>query len=184
MKAKLFVTTILLVYIGFIPQAKSQMSQEQKEQLQKLHPYLGAWKYEGEYIAGPLGPGGKVVGGEKFQMILGGFFMQGHFSEKGAMGNWEGLEIKGYDSVTHAFTNTIYNNDGSTFSEVFTVSGDTTIGTGKWISAGTQYLYRITIIFAEDKMSFMQKAENSADGKTWAPWWVEKWTKVKPAPKE
>ncbi len=49
---------------------------------------------------------------------------------------------------------------------------------------GKQYLFKESFIFAADSMSMMDKAEISADGKTWTPGLERKLTKVKPAAKK
>jgi hypothetical protein len=50
-------------------------------------------------------------------MILGGFFFPGWSTERGPMGETQGLEIDGYDPVNKNLAGNLYADDGSTFSE-------------------------------------------------------------------
>ena len=153
-------------------------------EVEKLHVWVGRWKYEGEYEAGPLGPAGKHTGQMTCQMILGGFFLQGKFTEKGPMGEWQGLPIWGYDSANKNYPHQNYVNNGIYLSGVFTVSGNTWTWAAKWPVGEKQYQIRGTYTFAADLKSVTDTAEISADGQTWTPLRKGKWTKAKPAPKK
>jgi len=85
--------------------------------VQKLHVLVGRWAGEGEYKPGPLGPGGNITGEYTYRMILGGFFFPGWSTERGPMGETQGLEIDGYDPVNKNLAGNLYADDGSTFSE-------------------------------------------------------------------
>jgi hypothetical protein len=152
--------------------------------LRKLHVLVGHWTYEGEYKPGPLGPGGKVTGEYAAQMILGGFFLQGRYTEKGATGEARFLEIDGYDAANKNLTFHLYADDGSTFSGVLTASGNTFTWTGKLVTGGKQYQIKEPFVCAGDFMSGTQRGEVSADGKTWTPFFEAKYTKAKPAAKK
>ena len=152
--------------------------------LKTLSVFLGHWTCEAESKAGPLGPGGKVTSEESIQMILGGFFQQVRGADKGPTGG-QSLEIARYDPVNKNFPFSGYSNDGSTWSGVFSGSGNTLTSTGKGIVGGNQGLFRGTDVFAADLMSRTGKVEISTDdGKTWIPFNESKCTKVKPAPKK
>jgi hypothetical protein len=153
-------------------------------ELKKLHALLGHWTYEGEYTPGPLGPGGKITGEYTAQMILGGFYLQARYTEKGATGEVRSIEINGYDPLNKNFTSNMYSDDGTRFSGVVTASGNTLTWEGKWVIAGKQYQFKEPFIMAADRMSGTAKAEISADGKTWTPCFEGTYTKVKPAPKK
>jgi len=152
-------------------------------ELQKLHPYIGHWTYEGEYKPGPLGPGAKFTGEYESKMILGGFLYQAHFTEQGASGVAKGLEIDGYDPVNKNIFAGWYTDDGGRFSGVMSVSGNTLDFSGKATLAGKEYLARVTFVLAADQMSATFKGDISTDGKTWVPFEEGKWTKVKPEKK-
>jgi hypothetical protein len=152
--------------------------------LKKLHVWVGHWTYEGEYKPGPLGPGAKATGEFTGQMILRGFLFQGRWTEKGAAGETRGLEIEAYDPVNKNFVSNWYLSDGSRFSGVLTVSQKTLAWAGKYLLTGKQYQFKDTWILAADSMSGTERGEISADGKTWTPWFENKWTKAKPAAKK
>jgi hypothetical protein len=114
-------------------------------------------------------------------MILGGFFFQARWTEKGPAGEIRGLEIDGYDPVNKGFVSNWYLSDGSRFSGVLTVIEKTWTDAGKWLTAGKQYPMKASGVFAPDLASVDVKFEISSDGKTWTPVGEEKWTKVQPA---
>jgi Protein of unknown function (DUF1579) len=145
---------------------------------------VGHWTYEGEYKPGPLGPGGKVTGVYTERTILGGFFLQGQETEKGAMGETHWLEIDGYDPVNKNLTFNGYISDGSRYSGTFIVDGNTVTWTGKFLVEGKEYPFKEPFVLAPDKMSGTAKAEISADGKTWTPFFEGKFVKAKPAAKK
>jgi len=153
-------------------------------ELKKLLPLVGHWTYEGEYKPGPLGPGGKFTGEYSARMILGGFFLQEWFTEKGPAGETRILGLDGYDPVSKNFVGNFYLSEGSRLSVVFTVAGNTHTLVGKLVTAGKQYQYKGTFTFAPDLASATLKEEISVDSKTWAPWHESQWTKAKPAAKK
>jgi len=174
----------ILLFLLVVCFATAMRAQTHAPELKKLAVVVGHWTYELEYKPGPLGPGGKFTGDATDQMTLGGFFLQERRAEKGAMGETGALEITGYDPVNKNFTVSGYEGDGNTYSGVLTVNGNTWTYTGKFVVAGKQYLFKDTFILAPDLMSAIAKAEISADGNTWTPWFEGKYTKAKPAPKK
>jgi hypothetical protein len=176
---------LLLLVVCFATAMQAQAPAPKPDpELKKLSVIVGHWTYEGEFKPGPLGPGGKVTGDWTAQMILGGFFLQGRFTEKGPAGEARGLRIYGYDPVNKNFPVQGYGDNGSTLSGVLTLTQNTYIFTGKLVVAGKQYQFKGTFVLAPDLASATQKAEISVDGKTWTPWFEEKFTKVKPAAKK
>jgi len=153
-------------------------------EVEKLHFWVGRWKYEGEYEAGPLGPAGKHTGEMTFQMILGGCFLQGHGTEKGPMGEWRFLAIFGYDPVNKNYLDHVYLDNGSCLIGAYTLSGNTWSWAAKWPVGEKEYQARGTHILAADLMSMTDTAEISADGNTWTPLREGKWTKAKLTPKK
>jgi hypothetical protein len=153
--------------------------------MKKLHVFVGHWTYEGEAKPGPGCLGGKFTGEMTCQMILGGFFRQCWFTEKGPAGEeWRSLEIDGYDPVNKNFTHNGYADDGTSGSSVLAITGNTWARVGKWVSEGKQYEYKGTFTFAPDWASGTFKDELSLDGKTWTTCEESKYTKAKPAAKK
>jgi hypothetical protein len=105
--------------------------------------------------------------------------------EKGPAGEFQAIEIDGYDPVNKTFTWDVYVDNGETASGVSTFSSGTTVTySGKSVVGGKQYLDRGTDVFAPDLLSFTEKDEASTDGKTWMTTWEYKATKSQPAPKK
>ncbi len=151
-------------------------------ELKKLSALVGHWTYEGEYKAGPMGPGGNAKGDELIQWIHGGFFLQDLEIEKVAMGETRMAFIYAYDPVSKNIVCSGLGIDGSKISGIVTVSGNTIILEGTFLVAGKENFVKSTLVAAADLMSMAQKAEISADGKTWTPFFEGNWIKVKPAP--
>jgi len=182
------ISTLLFLFVfccATAVQAQAQAPPPKPDpEVKKLHADLGHWTYEGEAKPGPLGPGGKFTGEFDGRMILGGFFFQGWGTDKGPAGEGRYLEIDGYDPVNKNFTSDIFDDDGSRFSGVLTLTGNTRTYVGKTVQPGKQYLYRGTLVLAADLASGTYNEEISLDGKTWVAYGESKWTKAKPAPKK
>ncbi len=174
---------VLVVCFATAMQAQAPAPKPDPE-VKKLHAAAGHWTYEGETKPGPWGPGNKFTGEQDMQMILGGFFFQARWTEKGPAGETRGLEIDGYDPVNKDFVSSWYFSDGSRFSGVLTVIEKTWTYAGKWLTAGKQYQMKASFVFAPDLTSASYKAELSSDGKTWTTSYEAKFTKVPPAPKK
>ena len=153
-------------------------------EVKKMHAWVGNWMVEGEIKAGPLGPAGKHSGEMTCQMILGGFFLQCRWTDRGPAGDTRGLEVDGYDPVNKDFSSEIYFEGGGRFSGMLTIAGNTWTYAGKWTVAGKQCQLKDSYTFAPDLASATQTAEFSTDGNTWTPFVISKWTKVKLAPKK
>jgi len=174
---------VLVVCFATAMQAQAPAPKPNPE-LKKLLPLVGHWTYEGESNPGPLGPGGKYTGEAACQMVLGGFFMQCRLTEKGPAGASQGLVLSGYDSVSKNFATEWFYGDGSRPSGAISIAGNTWNFAAKWAAAGKQIQFKSTFVLAPDLASATQKSEISVDGKTWAPFWENKYTRVKPAEKK
>ena len=156
-------------------------------ELKKLVAIAGGhWIYEGEYKAGPLGPGGKMTGECTSQTILKGFFFENRCSEKGPWGEVRSRMIDAYDSANKNFMVNGYGDDGSRWTGTLTVSGNTIAYQGKIFTSDQQYPFRGSLVVAADRTSMTEQADISADGgKTWTPFFEQTYTRAaKPAPGE
>lgn len=184
MKRFTFVVGMVVLVFAVSIWAQTQAPKPDPE-LKKFDVFLGHYTYEGEYMAGPFGPASKVTGDWTFGKILGGFFYQNQFTEKGASVETHGIEIIGYDAEKKSFFSNEYHDDGIMYSGVYVVSGNAWTYTGKVMVMGTPYMLKAAITTAADSMSFTVKGEISSDGKAWAPIFDMLYTKVpKPAPKK
>ena len=181
MKQTVVAVGLISLLFAFASQAQAP---KPDPELKKLQVLVGHWTYDGEYKAGPLGPGSKITGEYTGHLILKGFVLQGETIEKGAMGVTRSLEINAYDPVNKNFTSNIYGDDGSRFWGTVAVSGNTLTWKGKYVVEGKQFQFKEPFILAPDLMSATAKGEISVDGKTWIPFFEAKWTKTKPAPKK
>jgi len=150
-------------------------------EVKKLHVGIGHWTYEGTYKPGPLGSGGNFTGEFTGQMILGGFFYQGRWTEKGPGGEAHGIEIDGYEPVNKNITSTFYVDDGSRFSGTLTVTGNTWTYEGMFTVAGKPYQFKGTFVLAPDMVNATYNCEIAPEGQPLVPWFDSKYTKVKPA---
>ena len=150
--------------------------------LKRFDFVVGHWTYEGEYKAGPLGPGYRFTGELTCKRILGGFFFQNQVTEKGPMGVSHVMEIFGYDRENKNYFSNEYHNDGTTMSGIYVFDGNTFVYTGALVAGGKPIMLKMTMTIAADFMGITGKGEISTDGNTWAPWEELKLTKTKPAP--
>jgi len=177
----------LLLIVGSVSVVQAQApatAPKPDPELKKLTVWVGHWTYEGEIKPGPLGPGGKFTGEYDGKMILGGFVFQGRWTEKRPAGETRGLEMYRYDPVKKNFPTEIYIDDGSSYSGVMSINGNTFTLPGKFFAGGKLYEGRVVMINAADGLSMALKAEISTDGKTWTPFVESKYTKAQPAAKK
>ena len=186
MKKITILCLLLMVGIVSVVQAQTPATAAKPDpELKKLQAWVGHWTYELEYKAGPLGPGDKVTGEMKMQVILGGFFHEGWSTEKGAHGTSQLLEIDGYDPASKKSTFATFYDKGNAESGTFSFSSTTEWSfEGKGRAGGKEYYLRGKGVFAADMKSYTFSGEISTDGKTWAPWWDGKYTKSEPAAKK
>jgi uncharacterized protein DUF1579 len=146
---------------------------------QRLADFVGNWTFEGEMKPGPMGPGGKMTGSDRIQWLPGNFFVERRFEGKGPMGVMNGLEILGYDSAKKTYTTNFFDSMGAMGSGTMTVSGDTWTFTGTGSMGAMTMHDRCNLTFGAGASTLMIKCEMSADGKSWAPSFEGKATKVK-----
>ena len=184
----LMARTIALLFLLAFCSATAMQAQapapKPDPELKKLSVLVGHWTWEGEYKPGPLGPGGKFTNEQTCRMILGGFFLQCQISGKLAGAETRSLEIDGYDPVNKNFSTEGYSGDGSRWSGVITIAGNTWTWADMWAVAGKQYWYKGTFVLAPDLASGTYKEEISVDGTTWTPLGESRVTKTRPAAKK
>ena len=153
-------------------------------ELKKLARYVGQWSYEGEYKPGPLGPASKATGDATCKMILRRFFLEWRWREQGITGETRGFEILRYDPTNKKYPSSAYADDGSLMVGAYALDGNTSIFSGKLVVGEKQYPFKVTEVFATDLKSFTQKAEISADGNAWTPFFEAHYTKTNATPKK
>ncbi len=167
---------LLLLLFGISLPAQAQAPKPGPEQ-KKLEVFLGAWKYDGDYKAGPLGPAAKCSGKQTARWILDGFFLEWKGKEKGHFGDVQWTEVDWYDPVTKSYLYQGFQSDGTTWSGSFTLEERSCTFSGTMTCKGTTYKVRGQETFSADARTITQTEEISADGNVWTPWLELKWTK-------
>jgi hypothetical protein len=145
---------------------------------QKLNIITGQWRYTGEYKAGPLGPGAKIMGHYDYRFALNGFIVEGHTTEQSADGMMQFLEVDRYDSISKNIATDLYADDGTQYSGVITISGETATWSVKFFTGDNEYQLRQAFVVSKDGKSAQEHGEISADGKTWTPFFEAHCTRI------
>jgi hypothetical protein len=120
-----------LLVICFVTIAQAQTTAPKPDpEMSKLQRFVGDWTFESEYKPTPLGPGVKTSGEFRVRMALKGFFVQCHGVEKSADRETHFVEMWRYDPVEKNFTTRYSDDDGATYSKVFSINGSTVPVTG------------------------------------------------------
>ncbi len=143
----------------------------------KLAVWVGAWQYEGEVQASPVGPAAKVSGRETSRLAMDGFAVEWTAEETGPFGGVRWGEVDVYDPVAKNYPFFGYQNDGAFWSGAMIQSGSGWKSTGTWTMKGTTYKFREDRSFSPDGKTWTWKNEISTDGKTWLPFSQGKVTK-------
>jgi len=144
----------------------------------KLAVWVGAWQYEGEAQASPIGPAAKISGRQTGRLVMNGFALEWTGEEKGPFGGVQWGEMDVYDAAAKNYPYLGYQNDGTTWSGASVVSGNAWKFAGTITSKGTTYKYRGDGAFSADGKVWTWKNELSTDGKAWVPWTQGKMTKT------
>lgn len=174
----------LLVVCHFTIMPAQTAAPKPDPEFQKLTFLVGRWIEDGEYKAGPWGPAVKIKGEWRYDLLLNGFVLQGHCTEKSAEGVVNYLEIDEFDNVTKKITDSVAGDDGSRLSGNIVFSGKTPAWVGTFVIGGKPVQFREPFEFSANLMSGTAKGEFSEDGKTWAPFFEGTFTKVKSEPKK
>ena len=183
MKRILIAVAFVMLLGALALQAQDPAPKPGPEQ-KKLEVWVGNWTLVGEQKASPAGPASKYTGKPTWQMILGGFVLEGRFASKSESGDTQGIQILAYDAANKNYTFAAYFSDGGMGHGTVTISGNTWSWKGSVIAGGKHYQIRGTDILSADLMSDIYTAEISADGKTWLTWVEEKLTRIKATPKK
>lgn len=89
-----------------------------------------------------MGPGGKITGEYISQFNLKGFVLEARSTEKAGMGETRFHEIDAYDAASKSITSNGWGDDGSRFTGVITVVGNTITWDGKFVFAGTEFGFK------------------------------------------
>jgi hypothetical protein len=143
----------------------------------RLEAFVGSWTFEGSYKPSSAGPGGKITGTER-SGLLGGFWIDRRFEDKGPAGSRKGVHVFGYDPVKKTYVTFDFDNLGGYGSGTATVSGKTWIFMETRVAGGKPLQNRCPLTFAADGKSFTVKCEVSTDGYKWTPAFEGTWKKA------
>lgn len=166
---------LLSMCIGAFAQAQAP---QPGPEASRLAMFVGNWQYEGAAKASPVGPAAKISGKQTGRLLVGGFALEFTGEETGALGGVKFGEVDVYDPASKSNRYLGYQNDGSLWQGSSSFEGNVLKFSGSQTVKGVSYWVRGSITFAADAKSYTQQAEISTDGKTWAPWFELKCTKV------
>ena len=129
--------------------------------------FTGDWTAVGHAKASQFGPAGKVIGTEHAEWLPGGFFLVSRTTEKGVMGNSQGLSVSGYNAEEKIYTLHSFNSLGVAQTLKGAMEGDTWTWAGEYkagaISAKTRFIAKET-----SPTSYDFKAEIQTSSGAWS----------------
>lgn len=164
--------TIVLGVIAVFVSIAAGVAQSQMEmpkpapELKKLDYFVGAWSIDGNMKPGPMGPGGKMTGTETNEWMDGGFFVVGHSTYSGAMGNGKGISVLGYDTDNKLYTYHEFDSHGQAELATGTFDGETWSWTSDEKMGGMTMKGRYSAKVLSPT-SYAFKFEVSQDGTNW-----------------
>jgi len=174
-KVMLLALTLLVLTVSMQVVAQTP---EPGPEAKKLAVWVGAWQYEGEAQASPMGPAAKISGKQTGRLVMNGFALEWAGEEKGPFGGVKWGEMDVYDAAAKNYPWLGYQSDGTTWSGANVVSGNAWKATGTMTSKGKTYGFKSDGSFSADGKTWTWKSELSTDGKTWVPWTQGKMTKT------
>jgi uncharacterized protein DUF1579 len=144
----------------------------------RLEVFAGNWTFAGEFRGGTIGQGGKVTGTEANQM-LGGFFVERHYKEKGPGGERRGLHVFGWDPVKKTYITSDFDSMGGFGSGTASVSGNTWTLLENRVGGGKPLRNRCVLKFSSGNRSYTVKCQVSTDGQSWTPGFEGRWTRTR-----
>ncbi len=179
-------SALMSVLVLFLTPVQAQERPKPGPEQRHLEVWVGEWRYEGVAKATPIAPAGKFAGKQSFRMILGGFFLESRWEDKGDTGVLsQGINIQWYDAASRAYLDSGFENDGSVSpASSTTVVGNVWTGSGiRTDTQGVRYQTKVVSSLATDGRTCATKAELSTDeGKTWVPWWELTMTRISNRP--
>jgi hypothetical protein len=150
-------------------------------EIQRLASFVGAWHTTGDMQKSPMGPGGKMEGTTTCSWFEGGFFLECHSDDSGAMGKSRGIEMFGYDANKKTYTYSAFASIGMHEESRGTVEGNKWTWTSEENMGGKKMKGRFIVIEeSPDKNTLSWSI--SPDGKTWSELFKGEQTREKGKP--
>lgn len=146
-------------------------------EVQKMAWFVGDWKSEGEMMAGPWGPGGKMTGSDKCDWFEGKWQIVCSGKGKGPMGEMKTLGIGSYNVDTKMYSWAMIDSMGMSSVATGSNNGNTWTYTSLDSMGGVKFHSRYTMTVS-GPTSYDFKWETSADGNAWSTAATGKATKV------
>jgi hypothetical protein len=166
---RIFATTLfaalMLVTIVSV-QAQMQAPPQPAPQTKNLEYFIGSWTVNGDLKAGPMGPGGKLTGTDKWEWMAGHYFIVAHSDMQGAAGNGNSLSVMGYNADEKKYTYNEFDSMGQTELATGTFDGTTWSWTSDEHMNGQTMKGRYTAKEVSPT-SYSFKFELSQDGTNW-----------------
>ena len=146
MKRRMTAVCVVLLMLASIAVAQTppQMPKPAPE-VKRLQYFVGTWNTAFDMKPGPMGPGGKMTGVERTEMMKGGFYLTSHVDGRGFMGEFKELSVIGYDPEEKVYTLNAFNSFGEHLRAKGTVQGDTWTWTADINMAGKPMKTRFTL---------------------------------------
>jgi Protein of unknown function (DUF1579) len=151
-------------------------------ELQRFAALVGTWHTTGSMMKSPMGPGGKMEGTTTCSWFEGGFFLECHSDDSGAMGKNRGIEMFGYDANKKTYTYSAFASNGMHQESRGKVEGNTWTWTSEENMGGKKMKGRFVVIEESPDKNTMSWSI-SPDGKTWSELFKGEWTRAKSAEK-
>jgi hypothetical protein len=154
-----FVVCAAALLVG-VPAATGQDGPARPE-LRPLTRYLGQWSYEGEDKT-PV-TGGRVTCQASRRWISGGYFVESHRTCKTPRGEFEQVEVFGYDFSSRRYIYWGFNGSVVSTYETSSMNGGPVV----WVGLGASSGNRCTEEFAADAQSSTDKCESARGDGSW-----------------
>jgi hypothetical protein len=139
--------------------------------LERLNPFVGVWRTEGEIKTGPSGQPAKFSARDTYEWLPGGHFLLHRFDADMPDGKVQGIEVIGYSRKTKSYP--MYSFDSSGHMSLMQAH----LKKGTWTFVARAV--RFTGSFRENGAAFEGVWERrSDDDAPWRPWMDVKLTRV------
>lgn len=139
--------------------------------LERLNPFVGVWRTEGEIKTGPSGQPAKFSARDAYEWLAGGHFLLHRFDADMPEGKVQGLEVVGYSRETKSYPMYSFDSAGNTS----LMQAHWERGTWKFVAQAIRFTGR----FRDNAATFEGVWERrSPDDAPWQQWMSVKLTRV------
>src|SRR2546423_3597874 len=111
---KVLTTSVFVLFCSLVVGIAAQgQAPKPGPEHKKLEALIGSWTFEWDMKPSIFGPGGRVTGIERYQLMPGGFFVQMNREAKSPAGDLRTLIVFGYDPISMKHTGTLFDSSGA-----------------------------------------------------------------------